>query len=249
RHRGASHLAFWLGAHRGTRAARARDARRYPARESGLRRRANRRAGRVLHREAHPQQRARARRRTEANPGFRQFSWAGNHAADDQGSAARSARGSEPPDFGRQHPENGRRLLQGPRDRHAFEEALARGGAPPPGSDGAREGAHAIVAPGNREQLRRPRPHDRAARMPANREIARIVAGPQSRRQFPAASPAQLAHGFSRDRSGSGAFDALEKTGWNGYNLGIKRPGGRTLKKPPNRPQPEQQLYRRTLQV
>jgi hypothetical protein len=41
-------------------------------------------------------------------------------------SAARSARRAEPADLDREHPEDGRRLLQDPRFRHALEEALAR---------------------------------------------------------------------------------------------------------------------------
>ena len=92
-----------------------------------------RRAGRVLHRQAHPQQRARARGRAQANPRLRELPRPGNHARDDQGSAARPARRAESADLDRQHPEDGRRLLQArasptctPRSAHAPSPGRAR---------------------------------------------------------------------------------------------------------------------------
>ena len=91
-----------------------------------------------------------------------------------QGSAARSSRRAEPPDLDREHPEDGRRLLQDPHLGHALEEALARDRPAAAGRDGAREGAHPAVAAGDRQQFRRPRPHDGAARLPPDRQAARV---------------------------------------------------------------------------
>ncbi len=109
-----------------------------------------------------------------------------------QGSAARPARRPEPPDLDREHPEDGRRLLQDPHFRHALEEALARGRAAAPGRDGARQGADAAIAARDRQQFRRPRPHDGAARLPPDRQAPRVGARDDPRRQFSAAGIAQL---------------------------------------------------------
>src|SRR6185437_7948201 len=161
---------------------------------------------------------------------------AGDLARDGQGGAARPPRRAKPADLDRQHPEDGRRLLQGARHRHALEEALTGGRAAAAGGDGAREGAHATVAAGNRQQLRRARPYDGPARLPADRKIARVAARAQSRRQFPASGAAQLTRATWRSGARTRGTGALEARGRKRYNLWIKRPGDESAKKPPVHP-------------
>src|SRR5262249_39734258 len=109
-------------------------------------------------------------------------------------------------------------LLQDPCFGHALEEALARGGAPTPGRDGAREGTDPVIAAGDRKQLRRPRSHDGPPRMPTDCQAPRRSSRDQSRRQLSAAGTAQL-------KAVSGARKVgiwLEAV----YNLCVERPSG-----------------------
>jgi hypothetical protein len=73
------------------------------------------------------------------------------------------------------HPEDRGRLLQDPRVGHVLEKALPRDRAAAAGRDGARQGAHAAIAAGNRQQFRRPRPHHRAARLPAGAKLRETI--------------------------------------------------------------------------
>ncbi len=84
-----------------------------------------RRAGRLLHRQAHPLERARTRGRVEARRRVFELPRPGDHARGREGGAARPPRRAEPAGVDREHPEDRRRLLQDPHLRHALEEALA----------------------------------------------------------------------------------------------------------------------------
>ena len=81
------------------------------------------------------------------------------------------------PGLDREHPEDRGGLLQDQGVRHVLEEALPLRGAAAPGGHGARQGAHAAEPAGDRRGLRRPRPHDRAARLPQDPGIARYRPG------------------------------------------------------------------------
>ena len=174
RDRGAPDLALRLGPDRRARAARARDARRDPARQG--RRDADSKLDEQVaffiakHIRSNVRELEGALKRVIA---YSSFHGQEITLARRQGSAARPARRAEPADLGREHPEDGRRLLQDPHLRHALEEALARDRAAAAGGDGAREGAHPAFAARDRQQFRRPRPHDGAPRLPADREAPR----------------------------------------------------------------------------
>ena len=110
----------------------------------------DRRAGRVLHRQAHSLERARTRGGVEARRRLLELPRPGHHARRRQGSVARPPRRAEPADLDREHPENGGRLLQDPHLGHAFEEADACRRAAAAGRHGAGEGADATFAARNR---------------------------------------------------------------------------------------------------
>src|SRR4029079_4453878 len=91
-----------------------------------------------------------------------------------QGRASRPARRPEPPDLDREHPEDGRRLLQDPDFGHALEEALARARAAATVRDGSGQGADAAVSARDRQQFRRPGSYDGTARLPPDSEAPRV---------------------------------------------------------------------------
>src|SRR5207244_12323850 len=111
------------------------------------------------------------------------------------------------------------RVLQDAHFGHALEEALAGGGAPAPGSDGAGQGADPAFIARNRQQLRGSRSYDGPPRVPPDRQTSGIGPGVEPRRQFPPPGPSELTIKSMRERARSG----LELPGFPVYNLLISR--------------------------
>ncbi len=165
RPRGAADLALRLGADRRDRTARARDARRDPAEEG--RAAGDRRSPRTS-RSSSPSTCA----RTCASSKARCCAWSPTRAFATSRSRSTWPRrrskdllAAEPaPDLDRVHPEDRRRLLQDEGRRHVRQAAPAHIVAAAADRDVPREGAHAEEPARDRRGLRRPRPHDGAAR-------------------------------------------------------------------------------------
>ena len=73
----------------------------------------------------------------------------------------------------REHPEDGRRVLQDPRRGPAFQAPQPLDRTPAPGRDGARARTHQSQPSGNRRRFRRPRSYDRDARLRPREGLAR----------------------------------------------------------------------------
>jgi chromosomal replication initiator protein len=91
-----------------------------------------------------------------------------------QGSAARSAGAPGSSRHDREHSEDGGGVLQDPRRRPALEAPQPFDRAAPAGRHGIGQGTHQSQSPGNRRCFRRPRSHDRPARLPRDQGAARV---------------------------------------------------------------------------
>ena len=111
-----------------------------------------------------------AMRRVIANS---QFTGSADHAGFREGSAQGPARAAGAPGHDREHPEDGRGVLQDPRGRPAVAPAQPLDHAAAADGDGAVEGTHQSQPAGNRRRVRRSRPHDGAARVPRDEGTAR----------------------------------------------------------------------------
>ena len=111
-----------------------------------------------------------ALRRVIANA---RFTGQPDHARIREGSASRPAVTAGEADHDREHPEDRRRLLQSPHGGSAVEAAQSLGRATASGRDGTREGIDEPQPARNRRRFRRPRSHDRAARLQAHQGAAR----------------------------------------------------------------------------
>src|SRR5947207_1198994 len=114
------------------------------------------RGGRVLHRQAHPLECARARGGAAARD--REFALHGtpHHAGVHQGGAARPAVTAGETRHRREYSENRGGLLQGAPRGPPLHGAQPLGAAPAAGGDGARQGAHQPQPARDRRCLRRP---------------------------------------------------------------------------------------------
>ncbi len=109
------------------------------------------------------------------------------------------ARRPQSPGFHREHPEDGRRLLQDQGLGHVLEEALPLRGPSAASGHGARQGAHPAKPAGNRRSFRRPRPYDRPACLPQDAGAARDGPGIRARLRATAADTAGMSHAQARD--------------------------------------------------
>ena len=235
RHRGAPDLALRLGPDGRARAARARDARRDPA-EEGRGRWAC--ASTSRSRSSSPSTSARNVRELEGALkrvlAYARFHGQRDHARRSAKEALqRPARRAEPPDLDREHPEDGRRLLQDQGLRHALARSAR---APSRGRARSRwrSPRSSRSCPCRRSASISAAATTRRCCTPAAQiaKLREVDAGPQPRRQFPAAGAAQLTTRSPSKRADVRRPCSLENAASNGYNLWIKRPGGRTRNSP-----------------
>ena len=107
-------------------------------------------------------------------PGARELAVHGSadHARVRQGSAARRARAAREARDGREHPKDRRGVFQNQSRRLIVETAQPVDRAAAANRHGAREGADDAQPSGDRRRVRRSRPHDRAACVPAHQGAA-----------------------------------------------------------------------------
>jgi hypothetical protein len=131
----------------------------------------------LLHRQERARQRARARRRAAQGAGLQPLQPEGHQHRPGARGAARPAVDPEPADLGREHPEDGGRLLQDQGRRHVQQEAPGQHRPAAPDRDVPGQGDDAEEPARDRRAVRRPRPHHGAAR------------GAQDRRRAQSATP------------------------------------------------------------
>src|SRR5690606_2307795 len=169
--RGAAEVALRLGPHGRDRAARARDERRDPDEQGRGRAGAAARGGRILHRAADPLERSRARGRAAPRDRERALHRPGDHTRVRERSAAGPFGATGQAGHGGKYPEDRGRLLQDSSLGLAVEAAESIDRAAATDRDGAREGADDAQSAGDRGCVRRTRPYDRAARVPAGQGL------------------------------------------------------------------------------